>query len=112
MGADGRLSACLLQVGDERHPAVTTPEADLASVHTVSTSAKTLKEVEKQTIVEALSECGGNIQKTAARLGIGRNTLYRKIEEYELTPPEMQRRSGTTECKKRAPALKEPQPVS
>jgi transcriptional regulator of acetoin/glycerol metabolism len=30
--------------------------------------------------------CCGNIKRTAAGLGIARNTLYRKMEEYDLLP--------------------------
>lgn len=46
--------------------------------------AQTLVEIERLAITEALAACGGNIVRTAARLGICRNTLYRKIEEYRL----------------------------
>ncbi len=45
-----------------------------------------LRDVEKEAITEALSLCGGNIQRAAARLGIARNTLYRKMEEFQLAP--------------------------
>jgi len=44
-----------------------------------------LRDVERTAIIEALNACNGNIKKTAARLGIARNTLYRKMEEYGLT---------------------------
>jgi len=47
-----------------------------------------LRDIEKQAIREALSSCCGNIKQTAARLGIARNTLYRKMQEYELLPAE------------------------
>ena len=50
---------------------------------------KSLRDVEKQAIAEALSQCGGNIKKTAERLGIARNTLYRKLEEYHLLAEEV-----------------------
>lgn len=46
---------------------------------------KPLRDVERDSIAEALVMCEGNIQKTAAKLGIGRNTLYRKIKEYGLS---------------------------
>jgi len=48
-----------------------------------------LREVEREAIAEALSVCEGNIKQAAARLGIARNTLYRKMEEYELGPEEL-----------------------
>jgi DNA-binding NtrC family response regulator len=40
---------------------------------------------EKRLITEALSRSGGNVPEAAALLGIGRATLYRKIEEYGVT---------------------------
>ena len=43
-----------------------------------------LKDVEKETIANALRVNNGNIALTARQLGIGRNTLYRKIEEHGL----------------------------
>ena len=35
-------------------------------------------------IIEALEVCEGNISEAARQLGIGRNTLYRKMKEYEI----------------------------
>ncbi len=46
--------------------------------------ASSLREIEKQAIGEALMACRGNIKQTAARLGIARNTLYRKMQDYGL----------------------------
>ncbi len=43
-----------------------------------------LAEAEKKAISEALEYCRGNITMTAKILGIGRNTLYRKIKEYKI----------------------------
>ncbi|HLA04621.1 MAG TPA: sigma-54-dependent Fis family transcriptional regulator [Syntrophales bacterium] len=48
------------------------------------TEIKSLKEIEKDTIVNALNLYKGNILKVSAKLGIGRNTLYRKIKEYDI----------------------------
>jgi transcriptional regulator of acetoin/glycerol metabolism len=39
-----------------------------------------LEEVERRTIKNTLRECGDNISAAARRLGIGRNTLYRKLQ--------------------------------
>jgi transcriptional regulator of acetoin/glycerol metabolism len=50
--------------------------------------ASSLREIEKQAIAEALGACRGNIRQTAARLGIARNTLYRKMQDYGLLPAE------------------------
>uniref|UniRef100_A0A831UD67 Sigma-54-dependent Fis family transcriptional regulator n=1 Tax=Geobacter metallireducens TaxID=28232 RepID=A0A831UD67_GEOME len=43
-----------------------------------------LKDTEEATIRRALEESRWNITETAKVLGIGRNTLYRKIKEYGL----------------------------
>ena len=45
---------------------------------------RSLKEVEKERILNVLNETGGNRCKTARILGISRATLYNKIREYEL----------------------------
>jgi Nif-specific regulatory protein len=39
---------------------------------------------EKKLIVEALRRSRGNVPEAAKRLGIGRATLYRKIEHYDI----------------------------
>ena len=44
---------------------------------------KPLAEVEKQYILRALEETGGNKAKTAKLLGISRETLYQKIKQFE-----------------------------
>jgi len=44
----------------------------------------TLEEAEKILIRETLAAQGGNKSRTAEILGIGRKTLYQKIEEYGL----------------------------
>lgn len=38
----------------------------------------------KEEITEALKACGGNRSETARKLGIGRKTLYRKLEEFGM----------------------------
>ncbi|HMG91376.1 MAG TPA: sigma-54 dependent transcriptional regulator [Chryseolinea sp.] len=44
-----------------------------------------LSDVEKSVIKHALKKCNGNLTKASEELGIGRTTLYRKIEEYGLS---------------------------
>jgi sigma-54 dependent transcriptional regulator, acetoin dehydrogenase operon transcriptional activator AcoR len=46
---------------------------------------RSLRAVERDNICQALILCKGNISHVAAQLGIGRNTLYRKIKEYRIT---------------------------
>lgn len=43
-----------------------------------------LREAERMAIIRALDTCRGNISLTAQVLGIGRNTLHRKLKEFEI----------------------------
>lgn len=43
-----------------------------------------LHALEKEHITRALEECGYNISKTARKLGIARNTLYKKIRDFSI----------------------------
>jgi two-component system, repressor protein LuxO len=43
-----------------------------------------LEEVKKEVFARALRICDGNVVEAAKRLGIGYNTLYRKIKEFNL----------------------------
>jgi sigma-54 dependent transcriptional regulator, acetoin dehydrogenase operon transcriptional activator AcoR len=49
-----------------------------------TTEVKSLKDIERDAIVHALNLYKGNILKVSAKLGVGRNTLYRKIKEYDI----------------------------
>jgi DNA-binding NtrC family response regulator len=44
----------------------------------------TVREAEKQLILRALKECGGNRTKAARRVGMSRRTLHRKLLAYRL----------------------------
>jgi two-component system response regulator HydG len=44
-----------------------------------------LSDVEKNVIKHALKKCNGNLTRASEELGIGRTTLYRKIDEYGLS---------------------------
>ncbi len=44
-----------------------------------------LSEVEKDIIKQVVRKCNGNLTRASEELGIGRTTLYRKIEEYGLS---------------------------
>ena len=45
---------------------------------------ETLSEMERRYVTEVLQRCQGNLSEAARALGIGRTTLYRKIEKYGL----------------------------
>lgn len=49
-----------------------------------STRKLYLVEQEKENIIRALDMHGGNVSKAAAELGISRNTLYRKMKNYDI----------------------------
>ncbi len=44
-----------------------------------------LGEQEKEKIFHTLDKYGGNVSKTAAELGMSRNTLYRKMKSYDIS---------------------------
>ncbi len=46
--------------------------------------AAAVSRVEREVIVQVLRQCQGIQTRTAMRLGINRNTLHKKIEEYKL----------------------------
>ena len=54
-----------------------------------------LDEVEKQHIITVLNESMGNVTTAAKILCIGRNTLYRKLEKYDIYSSEMEHSSKT-----------------
>lgn len=45
---------------------------------------RSLEDVEKSMLVEALNECGGNQSRAARRLGISRDTLRYRIKKFHL----------------------------
>ncbi len=57
------------------------PEEDGVVVYR---SGMTMEDLEREAIVAALANVGGNRRKAAERLGIGERTLYRKLSKYEL----------------------------
>ena len=58
----------------------------LASKDTSSQEIKSLNlsDVERDVIKQALKKCNGNLTRASEELGIGRSTLYRKMEEYGI----------------------------
>jgi len=60
-----------------RNESLTLPENESKTLN--------LTDVEKNIIQQALEKCNGNLTRASEELGIGRSTLYRKIEEYGLS---------------------------
>ncbi|HEV2177637.1 MAG TPA: sigma-54 dependent transcriptional regulator [Terriglobia bacterium] len=56
-------------------------EADASSK---GKSSATLQDLERRAIVQALEAAGGDRQRAAKLLGIGKTTIYRKLKEYGL----------------------------
>ncbi|MDO9317258.1 MAG: sigma-54 dependent transcriptional regulator [Gammaproteobacteria bacterium] len=48
------------------------------------TGSLNLAELERNAISNAIRQCEGNLTQVAKLLGLGRTTLYRKMEKYEL----------------------------
>ena len=64
-------------------PSASPPSATSGAVDALPRGL-TLAEVERLYIEKTLDHCGGNRTRAAALLGIGRNTLLRKLKQYEL----------------------------
>ena len=47
-------------------------------------AARSLEDLERDAIVSAMETNRGNLSDVARQLGIGRSTLYRKLEQYGL----------------------------
>jgi DNA-binding NtrC family response regulator len=71
-------------------PALETPafqekkeNAALATMRS-QTRSKTIKELEKNALMEALKITEGNVEQAAKRLDLSRATIYRKIKKYKI----------------------------
>ena len=77
--------AAILGDGKQITPSDLPPEIGKTGRGKMKFLLKRLAEVEKQYILHALEETGGNKAKTAGLLGISRETLYQKIKQYKAT---------------------------
>ena len=75
--------AAILGDGKQITPSDLPPEIGKIGRGQMKFLLKPLAEVEKQYILRALEETGGNKAKTAKLLGISRETLYQKIKQFE-----------------------------
>lgn len=83
------IERCVLYCNDEYIQEQNVPESvrnpkprDLAGAG--FSGVMTLRDMERMKILETLRSFGGNRATTAKALGIGRNTLWRKLKEYEI----------------------------
>ncbi|MCH2368644.1 MAG: sigma-54 dependent transcriptional regulator [Planctomycetes bacterium] len=77
--------AAILGDGKQIAPSDLPPEIGKTGRGKMKFLLKRLAEVEKQYILHALEETGGNKAKTASLLGISRETLYQKIKQFEAS---------------------------
>ena len=54
------------------------------SIMPPQTGSKTIKELEKTALIEALKITEGNVEQAAKRLDLSRATIYRKIKKYKI----------------------------
>ena len=71
-------------------PTLENPISQKTHLHTThpimpsQTGSKTIKELEKTALIEALKITEGNIEQAAKRLDLSRATIYRKIKKYKI----------------------------
>jgi len=63
-------------------PAAGPAPSSSAAAAATEDSPKTMRDIERDAILQALREAGGNRDRAARQLGIGKRTLQRKIKEY------------------------------
>lgn len=52
-----------------------------------TSSVEPLEVTERRAILHAVAVCGGQVQKAAELLGVGKATVYRRLESWEGLPP-------------------------
>ena len=61
---------------------------EMQPAHTASTAKgdplETLEDAEKRHVLQAIKDCGGNQVEAAKKLGVARNTLWRKLKAYGI----------------------------
>jgi DNA-binding NtrC family response regulator len=93
MSSGGEIRASHLALPDrERSARLTLTDMTVTSTNEAMNLANAVSELEKQRIMTALSEHGGNQTKAARALGMSRNTLASRLDAYGLKRP---RKPGT-----------------
>jgi DNA-binding NtrC family response regulator len=71
------------------HPMGPTPSASAATIAFGSAAnlPAEMADLEKERILAALAQCGGNQTQAAEMLGISRRTLLRRLDEYAVPRP-------------------------
>jgi two-component system response regulator HydG len=63
------------------------PEAVASPSASPTTAQGSIKANEARLLQETLEACGWNKRQAARKLGISRNTLYRKLRKYRIQTP-------------------------
>jgi DNA-binding NtrC family response regulator len=63
-------------------------QGTISTSPTSLSSIATLADVEKNAIEQAIELCQDNIVKAASLLGVSPSTLYRKIQQWQISPVE------------------------
>jgi transcriptional regulator of acetoin/glycerol metabolism len=77
------IRAVALAEGNRIGPADLPEEVRAAPRGPAGGQPRSLAAIEREHILSALARNGGNRLKTAAELGVGSATLYRKLKQYE-----------------------------
>jgi DNA-binding NtrC family response regulator len=64
-----------------------TPSAAASTIAFGSTLPDEMADLERERILAALAQCGGNQTQAAEMLGISRRTLLRRLDEYAVKRP-------------------------
>ncbi len=84
-GLAGVVAGTEIRAADAAHASAPRGQALAANPFlTGDGNIRRLTEIEAEVIAEALRLYRGQMAETARRLGIGRSTLYRKIDDYQL----------------------------
>jgi len=54
--------------------------------HAAAPQSLNVRSIEKDAILKAIEKCDHNLSQAAQTLGMGRSTLYRKMEKYNIKP--------------------------
>ena len=81
-----RLSNLPQEIVDPEDPTTSlAPAAGRAAATQEATPAAPLQSAERTALLQALTQGGGNITRTANALGVSRNTLYRKLHKHSIS---------------------------
>ena len=85
---ENAIERAVIRVGSEgviRGEDVELDRSLRAAVEPGLAEVKPLRDSEKELVARSLRSNRGNVRRTAAELGIGRNTLYRKMKEFGIS---------------------------